>query len=305
MPITREDLKRDIPKEELDILQAKFDRCIANDEWANKIFKKIAILIVSYPGQRAFLKSCIETHSKLGYFIALAYDNYIDPKCDNVDHNSFMPDKEILDKIDLLILPHHQTWKDVNYPYFWEVKWGVSVLQQFEYIYCLDGDFIIEKPEGFEELFSLIGDGDIMTCGPDNDEEISSGAYIVKSKIFLQIVQYMQDHFIPFEKYEKYIEMGGAESRIRAAIKELELKMISVPEFPTPDCYYDLKGTWYDLVGLRHIHGELDYAFKKGLIPPHYKYIDEKYLLEIYNYKLVKKYWDTNDIKVLENWWWK
>jgi len=320
MPITREYMKRDMPEDVRAELQEKLDRCMGNDEWANKIFKKVAVLINTYPGHRAYLKSCVETHSKLGYFIALAYDNYIDPKKENVDHELFLPSKDILDKIDLFLMPHHQTWKDVNYPYFWQVKWGASALQQFEYIYCTEGDFVLDKPEGFEQLFSMIGDGDIMTCGPNNDLEISSGAYIVKSKVFLQLVQYMQDHFIPFEKYEQYQEMGGAESRIQAAIKEFGLKRVDMPADPTPDCYHDLKGTWYDLVGLRHIQGELDYAYKFQLIPPHYKYLDEKYLLDVYNYKLVKEYWDeiaeleelekkgefacgTHAQSILEEWW--
>ena len=306
MPITREQLKNMvIPDEERIILQAKLDRCKANDEWANKIFNKIAVLIISYLGQRAYLKASIESHSKLGYFIALTYDNYVDPKVNNVDHNSFMPDKEILDKIDLFIMPHHQTWKDVNYPYFWGLKWGATALQGFDYIYVTEGDFVLDKPEGFDKLLSLIGDGDIMGCGPDTETEMSSGAYIVKSKVLLQIVQYMQNHFIPFENYEKYITICGAEERLICAIKEFGLKKIEVAESPTPDCTHDLKGTWYDLIGLRHIQGELDYAFKKGLIPPHSKYIDGKYLQEIYNYKLVKEYWDTMDMNVLKNWWHK
>jgi len=305
MPISKAELKMDMPADHRTERQALLDRCLANDEWANKIFKRVGILIASYSGQRAYLKACVETHSKLGYVIALAYDNYIDPKCDTIDHNFFMPDKEILDKVDLFMLPHHQTWKDVNYPYFWQLKWGASALQQFEYIYCLNGDFILEKPEGFEELLSIIEDGDFMSCGPDYDDEVSSGAFIVKSKAFLLIVQYMQDHFIPFDNYEKYIHMGGAEGRIQAAIKYYGLKRVDVPKPNVWDCNYSSQGTWYDLVGLRHIHGELDYAFKKELIPPHYKYLEEKYLLSIYNYKLVKEYWDTSDIKVLENWWWK
>lgn len=305
MPVTTADLEREAPGPHKDKLQAIFDGCIANDEWAKRIFKKLAVLIISYPGQRAFLRACVESHKKLGYFIALTYDNYVDPKEPSVDHNDLMPDKDILDMVDLFIMPHHQTWKDVNYPYFWGVKWGVSALQDFDYIYCLDGDFVLDKPEGFEKLFSLLGDGDIMTCGPDNDLEVSSGAYIVRSKPFAKIVQYMQDHFIPFENYEKYVHLGGAEGRIRAAIRDLDLKMVSVQDAPEPDCTHNLKGTWYDLVGLRHIHGELDWAFKKRLVPPHSDYIDGKYLKPIYRYDLIRKYWDTQDNNLLEEWWWK
>lgn len=303
MPVTREDLKKPWDEDHLAKLQKIFDGCIANDQWATKIFKKVAVLINTYPGHRAYLKSCVESHAKLGYFICLTYDNYIDPKETTVDHNTWMPDKDILDKVDLFIMPHHQTWKDVNYPYFWELKWGVSALQQFEYIYCTEGDFILEKPEGFSELLKLIKDGDIMTCGPDYDDEISTGAFICKSSAFLQIVQYMQDHFIPFDNYEKYLHMGGAESRAQAAIKHYDLKRIDI-EYPGVwNFTHDLKGTWYNLVGLRHLQGELDYAFKNFLIPPHHKYIEKKYLQDVYKYDLIKEYWDTGDKEVLKKWW--
>lgn len=99
--------------------------------------------------------------------------------------------------------------------------------------------------------------------------------------------------------------MGGAESRIRAAIRDLKLNMVSVPDAPMPDCTHDLKGTWYDLVGLRHIHGEVDWAFKKKLVPPHYDYIDKRYLPPIYRYDLIKKFWDSMDESVLQEWWLK
>lgn len=290
--VTKAELKLLMSEDHRAERQALLDRCLANDEWANKIFKKLAILIVSCPSQRAYLKACVESHAKLGYFICLAYDNEYE-----------LPDKEILEKVDLLLLPHHQTWKDVNYPYFWQLKWGASALQQFEYIYCLNGDFVLEKPEGFEQLFSLMGDADVMTCGPDGiDDEVPTGAFIVKSKAFQQIVQYMQDHFIPFDTYEKYSVMGGAEARMYAAIKQYGLKMVSVEKPAMWDCNI-AQGTWYDLVGLRHIHGELHYAFVKQLEPPHYKYIEERYLLPVYNYKLIKEYWDTYDINILKNWW--
>jgi hypothetical protein len=302
MPITRADVQK-LSGEEYTERKAVLDRCVANDSWATKVFKKVAILINTYPGHRAYLRACVESHSKPGYFIAMAYDNYVDPRAKDVDHNSFMPDKGILDKIDLFIMPHHQTWKDVNYPYFWQLKWGSSALQQFEYIYCTEGDFVLDKPDGFDQLLSLMGDGDVMGAGPDFEDELHTGACIYRSSAFVKIVQYMQDHFIPFDKYEQYLSMGGAEWRAMAAIKEYGLKLVEPPVPGTWNCTHDLHGTWYDLVGLRHIQGELDYAYKFRLIPPHYKYIDGKYLDKLYNYALIKEYWDTNDEKVLDRWW--
>lgn len=285
--------------------QERLKECVANDEWAIKIFKDVAILVMSYPGQRAYLKYCVESHAKLGYFIALAYDNYIDPASSTINHNDFMPDKEILDKVDLLLLPHHQTWLDTDYPFFWGLKWGSAALSQFKYVYCVNGDFIIDKPEGFGELLTLMGDADIMTCGPDLDDWVANGAFIIKSEYFVPMVKFMQDTYIPFENYEKYSNFVNGESRMAYFINNFGLKKMSVPK-PTGENWDDpiiIPGTWNEIVGLRHIHGELDYSFKRKLIPPHYKYLEEKYLLPVYNYKLVKEYWDTQDIKVLNNWW--
>jgi hypothetical protein len=145
-----------------------------------------------------------------------------------------------------------------------------------------------------------------MTCGPDFEKWSSAGAFIVKSEPFSRIVKYMQDNYIPFENYERNIDdLRNVEERIGGAVRDLKLKQVSVPKPLIWDEPVFNPGTWYEIAGLRHIHGELDYAFKKGLIPPHYKYIDEKYLLPIYNYNLIKQYWDTNDTDVLKDWWWK
>ncbi len=306
MPITREDLKKEMSEERRAELQEKLDSCMSNDKWANKIFDNIAILIITYPGQRAYLKSCVESHSKLGYFMALSYDNYIDPDLDEINHNEFLPDKEILDKIDLFLLPHHQTWKDTDYPFFWGLKWGSCALQQFEYIYCVNGDFVMDKPDQFYKMLLLMGDADIMTCGPDYENFLANGAFIIKSKFFYPMVKFMQDTYIPFHNYEKYIhKYHNAEERMAHAVPYLKMKKFSVDKPMIWDRKGTPPGTWNEICGLRHTHGELDYAFKKRLIPPHYKYLDSKYLLSIYNWDLIKEYWDTQNVEILENWWLK
>jgi hypothetical protein len=114
----------------------------------------------------------------------------------------------------------------------------------------------------------------------------------------------MQDTFIPFEKYEQNIhKFHNAEERMAHAIPSLGLKKLTVPKPMIWDRKGTPPGTWYTMVGARHIHGELDYALKKRIIPPHHKFLDEKYLPEIYNYKLIKEYWDSGNIEILENWW--
>lgn len=303
MGLTTADLKEskwtEQDKKEIAIV---LDNYKQNDKWANKTFKKIGILITSHPGNRTYLKACIETHKKLGYWICLAYDNYIHPKEKDVDYNNIMPSKYVMDNIDTFLIPHYQTWGGVLYPWFWLMKFGVNAMREFEYLYCINGDFILEKPEGFSKLFSLLGDADIMTYGPNSDNSMST-CFIAKTDSLIKIMKHIQDHFIPFENYEKYTqEYGNAEGRFAKAVKELNLTYIDVEPPYNEQMHIKGYGTWYDLVGFRHIHGELNYAYRNKGIPPELKYLDERYIGS-HDKKYIKLYEETKDKNVLKSWW--
>ena len=277
---------------------------MANDEWATKIFKKVGIILTSHPGNRAFLKAGVETHKKLGYWMCLAYDNYIDPLSPSIDYNAIMPGKDVMDNIDSFVMGHWQTWGGVLYPYFWALKWGITLMQDFEYIYCSNGDFIIEKPEGFPKLLEILGDGDIMSVGPVRERAINTCGFICKAKAAKAIVQHFQDHFIPFEVYEKYTqEIGNAEGRFGMAIKDLGLKLVEVDP-PVDEQCAPGKGTWFDVIGYRHIHAEFNRAYKYKGIPPELKYIDAQHI-NAWEVEILKKYEETKDISILKNWWMK
>lgn len=311
MGITREDLIRsgkylEMPdkewKEELKGRQDVLNNYMANDSWNCRIFKKVGVLLTSHPGNRAYLKSSIETHKKLGYWICLAYDNYIHPDENHFDFNNIMPAKDVMDNVDTFIMPHYQTWGGVLYPYFWLLKFGVNILQDFEYIYCTNGDFILERPEGFPELLKLLGDGDIMTCGHNDKRYANTAGFIAKASALKAILKHFQDHFIPFEVYEKYTQdIGNAEGRLGRAIKDLNLKLVDVDP-PNDDMLMEPgQGTWYDLIGFRHIHAEHNCAYRRKGIPPEIKYLDERFMGD--EYKQIKRYWETKDPKILEEWW--
>ena len=315
MGLTRADLIGEMSDEERASRQYWIDRTSSNDQWANKIFKKVGILITSHQANRPYMRACIESHAKLGYWITVVYDNYCNPEWAELDHNRFLPGKETLDLIDTFIIPHHQVWGGCLYPYFWQLKFGVSAMQNFEYIYCTNSDFILEKPEGFEQLFSLLGDGDIMTSGPNYESPptANTAGFIAKTSSLLKIVQHFQDHFIPFEVYEKYTQdIGNAEGRLGRAIKDLGLKLVQV-DYPIDDqgrgddmfrVHPDKrrqKGTWYDLIGFRHIHSEHNYAYRYKAIPPEPKYLDQRFMGDEFN--TITKYHETKDMELLKSWW--
>ena len=305
MGLTREDLIGDMSDEERASRQEWIDRTSSNDQWAKKIFNKVGILITGHQANRPYMKACIESHAQLGLWITLAYDNFIDPtwKPEEFSYDKYMPGKDVIEKIDTFIMPHHQVWGGVLYPYFWLLKFGAASMKDFEYIYCTNSDFVLENPQGFQSLFELIGDADVMTCGHDEPGKYANTAgFIIKTRAFLDVVQHFQDHFIPFEVYEKHTAtIGNAEGRFGKAIADLGLKQRIVD--PPADDMLRIpgQGTWFQTLGFRHIHSEHNYAYRNRGIPPHYKYLDERYMGGEYNQ--IKEYWDTGNAAILENWW--
>jgi len=274
------------------------------DKWAKNIYKDVGVLLTSHPGNRAFLKASVETHKKLGFWLCLAYDNYLDPNNHEIQWNHVMPDRDVMDMVDTFIMPHHQTWGGVLYPYFWLLKFGLSAMSSFKYIFCSNGDCILEKPENFYQIIELLGDGDVIPCGWDRDSIFTSASFFGKSEAIMAIIKHMQENFIPLEAYEKSRQdFGNCEARMGRAVLDLGLKLIPPPEEPYNDQHH-IKGygTWYKVLGFRHIHGEWGYAYKKNTIPPPIKYIDERHM-STGEYQLVNNYFKTGDEKYLKEWW--
>ena len=213
-----------------------------------------------------------------------------------------MPSKDVMYNIDTFIIPHYQTWGGVLYPYFWLMKWGVNALQDFEYIYHANGDMILEKPEGFSKLFEMMEDADIMGTGPNTDRIFNTAGFIAKSDALRKIMKHIEKHFIPFETYEKHTqEFGNAEGRFSKAIRDLGLKVKEVSPPKDELLRFDLCGTWYDVLGFRHIHGEHNWAYRYKGTPPEPKYLDKRFIGDEYN--KIKEYWETKNKKILEGWW--
>jgi len=326
MGVTREDLIRsgrylqmsdEDWKAELATRQYVIDCYMSNDSWGVKIKKNVGILLTSSSYGRAYLKGSLETHQQLGYWVAVAYDNFIDPKLAGpIDWNYWMPPKDCMDLMDTVLIPHHQAWGGVSYPYIWQLRLASSLMSQFEYVFCNNGDCIIEKPEGFQKLIDRMGDADIMSAGPTLPREMGTASFLVKGKVFPAIAQHMNNHMVPFSEYEKSTqEFGNTEGRLAVAVRELGLKSVIVepgacPNHPECEQFHQPgKGFWYDAIGFRHIHGEHNWAYRYKGVPPHYKYLDQRFMGDEYNQ--IKAYWEIVEAKgdmnqandILAQWW--
>jgi hypothetical protein len=261
MSITRNSLKNtELSAERRRDIKAALKRNMRCDRWANKIFKSVGVLLTSHPNNKQFLKASLESHKQLGFWTVVVYDNYWDPRKPDLTFDELMPERDTFDLADSFIISKHQRWGGVIYPYFWMLKFGVQHLSMFKYIYQANGDCVLEKPEGFTQLVKQMGDADVYFVGWDDSTRkpmANTTGFIAKTDAMVRIVQHVQNHFVPFDVYEKYAaELGSGEVRFAYACLGLGLKVAKPAENP-----YDLQlskphGTWYDTVGFRHLHGE-------------------------------------------------
>ncbi len=312
MGVTREDLIRS--GRYLEMSDAEWERelesrkevirnYMLNDSWAPRIKLPVLILLISHAHGRCYLTGSVKTHKKLGYWLAVCYDSFINHESgEEIDYNKWMPRKDVMKDIDTFMLTHYSTWGGVSYPFMWSLKIASGLAQHFKYVYCVNGDCIIEKPEGFPELLAMLGDGDIMSSGPALEREIGTAGLLMKSEAFLKIASHMIDHVVPFEEYEKSTQdFGNTEGRLAVAVRELGLKQVICEPPYNEQLHIPGQGTWYKTIGFRHIHGEHNYAYRYKGIPPQPEYFDSRYMGDEFNQ--IKAYWETKDTNILKNWW--
>lgn len=248
---------------------AALDRNMSCDAWAKNILKPVGVLLTSHPSNLEYLKRSLETHKQLGFWVAVVYDNRWDPKHKDVSFDKLMPDRDVFDLADTFIVSKQQCWGGVAYPYFWALRFGLQAMSMFEYIYCANGDCILEKPDNFPALLDMMGSTDVFFVGWDDTQSkpmANTTGFIAKRAAALKMLKHIQDHFVPFDVYEKFAaQLGSIEVRFARACLDLKLRVYKPVEGP-----YDLQlsrpgyGTWYKTIGFRHLHGE-DKAAQKYL----------------------------------------
>lgn len=318
MGVTREDFVRSGRylqmsdadwEQELATRKLVVENYMRNDAWAVKIKKRVAILLTASMYGLPYLKSTLESYRALGYWIVLSYDNFLNPDDAAIDYNRLMPPPDILRLCDTFIITHPwQTWGGVSYPFIFQLRVASGIFVNFDYVLAVNGDCLIEKPDGFDGLLDMLGDADIMSSGPALPREIGTAGILMRSDAFIKIAKHMNDHMVPFEEYEKSTqEFGNTEGRLAVAVRELGLKqrIVAPGSCSTHKVCEQLHvpghGDWYDRIGFRHIHGEHNYAYRYKGIPPHYSLLDARFMGDEYNQ--IRAYWETKDMSIIEAWW--
>ncbi len=272
-----------------------------------------AIIVTSYAGQLGWLKATLASYRKTGCYVILSYDQ---PSqiWNNLDDTDYI--LRTLPRPIHYLLAHSVVFKHKTYEankrtgWFWDVKYAQAIIKNFsnfKYVYCTNGDCIIEKPEGMKELSNILGDHDLMSGQSTPERTIHTADMFFKVEAFNKVMDYMSERM-------RFPIMGSQspECLLRDAVNVLNLKEKFV-DYPKLDdgsvdyyCTRNLDSTWKKVLGFRNLYAETEYRENNGLEPLSSEYFDNYkdwfYFRDEWR-KSLCKYYETKDRRYLMQWW--
>ena len=241
-----------------------------------------AIIVTSYHGQLGWLKSTLTSYRKSGHYVILSYDNpaYIWNNIDDQEYMIRMFPRPIHYLLAHSVVVKHKTYEaDKRTGWYWDVKYAQNIVngfKNFKYVYVTNGDCIVERPEGFQELKALLGDGDLMSGQSEAGKTIHTADMLMSIKGFNKIMDYMESRM-------KYLVFGSQspETMLRDAVDELGLKEVFAPEQPRNSkgeldyyCTENGESTWKKVLGFRNLYHEFEFHENNGLEPKFKDFMD-------------------------------
>jgi hypothetical protein len=270
----------------------------SNDEKTyNKLKEDLCVIIPTHRYQRPWLKACLEGVQKLERFSILAYDNPFHKGQVGRPMPQLLPPNDVMAMVDYISMKPKTFHSGVTIPHMWNMVFAVNqaYILGFEYIFCINGDFIMERPENFGNLREFMGDADIFPLAW-NPKKPSCGtaAFIAKTE---PQIKFWRDFARTI-----HIPKGNAEARMGRFYKENKLKVFHDNPGPLPHQMPQPNSTWYKTVGLRHLHAEHKIRRWQNEEPIEEKYCDKRFL-NGNEQRTIGMYWKTKDKKHLKAWW--
>lgn len=291
---------RDIPEEQY---QRWFDEehkvhhnNLRDHEVIKKLDKPIAIIVPTHKYHAVWSKACFESCHKTGYWTLVAYDNpYYQA---NHKHEQLLPSVEALMYVDEILLKPKTWGSGVGIPHSWNMYLGLKMIKSlgFPYVFNTNGDCIMEKPEGVDKLFGMLGDADMIACEYHPGKYLGTMAWMAKTDVALKLWE------MNFKNLYRN-NLGNAEARMGIFAKKLDLKIVTVKN-PSDHHFKDwkFKSTFKEVLGIRHLHAEHKVRRWDKTKPVEEKYFDKLFLNQ-HEKNTLLNYWKTGEKKFLKQWW--
>jgi len=275
---------------------------LRDHEKLKKLNKEVAIIVPTHFYHSVWLRSCLKSCQKTGYFTLLAYDNPLFNKKQQIQTR--MPSVPTLMLADEILMKPKTWGSGVGIPHSWNMMLGLNMLRSlgFKYVYNINGDCIMERPEGVHELLKMVKKqgADIIACEYHKGKYLGTMAWLAKLDIAAEM---WEKNFR--RMYQQ--NFGNAEARMGIFAKQMNLKVIPVknPEdhhFKPPGT----KGTFRKILGIRHLHAEHKVRRTLRMEPVEEKYFEhgpDNLFINGHERNTLLKYWKTGDKQYLKAWW--
>lgn len=261
----------------------------------------LGTITTTHVGHKRFLKASLSCLEVLNSKVKVCSYNTNNGYLGWPTLTPILPDNDVMEMADRWIFSsdntHIGSWG-------WLHLAGIAILANFEtdYIFSLEGDCVMTKPEGVEILYErlLKEDGDIICAERQGPTHAGVVSYLAKTGVALAAIKELMTQ-------RNNISLGGSgpEGRFGAAINKLGIKCLDVKNPDTAHFSYGYRGTWGDILGFIHLHGT-----EKWRIGHHHKplpeYLYDKRHLPPMELNALEKYWRTGDTShlVTDGYWW-
>ena len=275
-----------------------------------------AIIVTSWAGQLRWLKKTLQSYRLTGKYVVLAYDNpFYAFESSNRSTDYFlknMPRAEHFLMAHSVVFKHKTIDNNKRTGWFWNAYYAKNLISGFpniKYVYITNGDCILEKPEGMDDLIKLLGDADFMAGQSEEGRTIHSADMIFKVEAFNKLLNYMGER-------HKVGVWGSVsvETLINDALMKRIVTVKHAPKQPIDPkdgsvdyyCKYGGESTFREVIGFRNLYAEQEHRENNALEPLSKEYFDD-FMDWMYMPDNLKdnicKYYETGDRRYLYVFW--
>jgi hypothetical protein len=261
----------------------------------------LGTLCTTHVGHKRFIKASLECVQSLKPKIRVCSYNINNGYMGYRSLDPLLPQNDVMVLADKWIISSNNTHIGA---WAWLHLAGIEILASHEtdYVFALEGDCAITKPEGLQSLYDrLIDEGGDIICaerrGPTHAGPVS---YLAKTSV----IKAVMENFIA-NRENPLLSGGGPEGRFGAAINELGFKCLDIKNPENSHFSYGDKGTWGDVLGFLHMHGAEKWRMGHNYHPL------PKFLYDVRNLPpaeaaALEIYWQTGrtDHLVAAGYWW-
>jgi len=268
--------------------------------------KELGVAIITHQGHRRFLKPCIDSCKKMNPGqIVVAYDMRFNAP-DNHPLDRILPAYDVIKSATKWFMadigPRVNSW-------LWLTQNAMNLLSltDVKYVFSINGDCIINNPEGIHIIRDMMemGYGEVMTSDYRGEGWAGTTSYFATIDAAVKIGNHLVENALKPRTPEGK-QFGNPEGRMGKAISMQGLQVVPIARNPEHGQFsYGDRGTWGDVLDFYHLHGAEKWRKSNREYPFPREFYDLRYVSGN-ELEALKYYWDTGRVDRMEEFgYWK